>query len=231
MEDLTYVDMFATKGAEYLLVIAYLTVLVLFWKMLNTSSLGALAKSTTVQHRSAAAGWFHLAEGLYFHQGHSWVVPDDGNLVKIGIDDFAQKLLGIPGNVTLPNIGAKLKQGERGWQLQIDSKSIDMLSPVNGKVVEINETIRQSPGLISQDPYQNWLMKVQVSKWDTDLKHLLSRGLARAWMEETVNKLRTMMAGELGPVLQDGGLPVLGFARTLSPERWEEIAREFLLSK
>lgn len=64
-----------------------------------------------------------------------------------------------------------------------------------------------------------------------NLKNLLTGKLAVAWMENTVQTLRQRMAGDLGVVMQDGGLPVSGFAKELAPEKWDEIAAEFFLTK
>jgi glycine cleavage system H protein len=232
MEGFSYVDLFATKGIEYLLVIGFLLVLVLYWRFLNQPAKAPLALSLAARRVAPLRGWFQLAEGLYYHQGHSWAMPESDEVVKIGIDDFAQRLLGKPHSINLPRIGARIEQGETGWKLQVDSKSIDMLSPVNGEVVAINEEILESPDLVNQDPYgKGWLAKVRVAKMKTDLKNLLSGRVAMAWMKETEDALRERMAGNLGLALQDGGLPVAGIARILSPENWDEIAMDLLLSR
>jgi hypothetical protein len=107
-----------------------------------------------------------------------------------------------------------------------------MLSPVNGEVIAVNEEIVKSPGLVNQDPYEKgWLLKVKASKMKTDFKNLLHGKLAGAWIEETVDALRARMAGDLGVVLQDGGIPVVGMAKSISPDKWDEIASEFLLTR
>ncbi|HEY4716855.1 MAG TPA: glycine cleavage system protein H, partial [bacterium] len=117
-----------------------------------------------------------------------------------------------------------------GWNLVVDSKSINMLSPVNGEVIEINKDILNSPEVVNQDPYgKGWLIKVKVPKINTDTKNLLSGKLARKWMDETVNTLRERIGGTLGLVSQDGGLPVNGIARALHPEEWDRIASEFFM--
>ena len=64
----------------------------------------------------------------------------------------------------------------------------------------------------------------------SDLKNLLSGRLVSAWMEETVNSLRVRMGENLGLVYQDGGVPVTGIAKALSPDKWDEVAKEYLLS-
>jgi hypothetical protein len=73
-------------------------------------------------------------------------------------------------------------------------------------------------------------MKVRVPRMRTALRNLMSGSLAGAWIDDTMNVLQQRMDGSLGVVLQDGGLPVSGFARELSPEAWDEVVEEFLLT-
>lgn len=224
MEGLGPVDLFATKGVEYLIVIGFLIVLTAYWRLLSRPA--PEPRAVRVERR----GWFTLKDGVYFHQGHSWAAPAGGDVVSVGMDDFAHKLLGKPDAFRLPPVGSKLRQGERAWTVKIDSKAIGVLSPVDGKVVGINPAILDSPELANHDPYdEGWLMKVRVQDPARAAKNLLSGRLARAWMEATAERLREMRAGELGVVLPDGGFPVDGFARCLSPDRWDELAEQFLL--
>ncbi len=227
-----YVDLFATKGLEYILVIGFLITLVVFWRFLNRSTRVTVAPGRGSQGRGSAVSWFQLREGMYYHQGHSWAMPASDELVRVGIDDFAQKLVGKTQSVKLPRIGDKVEQGETGWELLVGSKSIPMLSPVNGEVTRVNEEVIRSPHLINQDPYEKgWLLEIRASTIRTDLKNLLHGRLASAWLEETVNALRERSAGGLRAVLQDGGVPVDGIAKSLSPDQWVEVARELLLTQ
>jgi hypothetical protein len=105
-----------------------------------------------------------------------------------------------------------------------------MLSPVDGKVVAVNENLHDSPDSVNKDPYRHsWLMKVEAPKISANLKNLLAGGLARKWMEGVRENLLTRMDYNLGAVSQDGGAPVDGIAKSLDRERWDEIAKEFLL--
>jgi glycine cleavage system H protein len=229
MESFTYVDIFATKGIEYLLVIGFLMIFILFWRFLSTPAKAAY-EYVTETLIPALSEWFHTPEGIYYHQGHSWAARE-GNAVKIGMDDFAQKLVGKPSAISLPGVGAQIEQGNTGWKLRFGSTSIDMVSPVNGEVVKVNEEVIKNPDLINQDPYgKGWLLMVKPRNAKSDLKNLLSGRLVSAWMEETVNSLRMRMGENLGLVYQDGGVPVTGIAKALSPDKWDEVAKEYLLS-
>jgi glycine cleavage system H protein len=230
MEGFNYIDLFDTKGIEYLLVISFLVTLILFWRYLNKPAKKLVEKG--MQKTAAVLDWFRFREEIFHHQGHSWARPLSNDIVLVGVDDFAQRLLGKPVTINLPKIGSRLEQGEIAWDFQIDSKKINLLSPVNGKVVEINQKILQSPGLINENPYEDgWLLKVKVPNLKSNLKNLLTGKMAKAWMNETIKDLRSRMTDELGLALQDGGIPVSGFAKVLSNDHWDELAAEFLLTK
>jgi len=227
MEGFKYVDIFATKGIEYLLVIGFLILFILFWRFLGRPARAALKATENLV--PVMNEWFSLPEEIYYHLGHSWAVDEGHNLVRVGIDDFAQKLVGKIDAIQVPNQGSTLHQGDKGWTLEVDSKPIDMLSPVDGKVVAINEKLVNSPDNINKDPYNSWLMKVESPRFSANKKQLLSGVLARKWMEEVREILLSRMNYNLGLVYQDGGLLVDGMARNLDKDKWDDIAKEFFL--
>jgi len=227
MEGFNYVDIFATKGIEYLLVIGFLLFFVVFWRFLSRPArrvFEAAEKFVPVVNE-----WFRLPEQIYYHLGHSWAAPEGKNLVKVGVNDFAQKLVGKIDAIQLPGIGSTIHQGDTGWTLEVDSKKIDMLSPVDGKVVAINEGVLDSPEDINKYPYGSWLLKVESPRFLANKKQLLSGALAGKWMEEVRESLLSRMNYNLGLVYQDGGLLVDGMAKSLDKDKWDEIAKEFFL--
>jgi glycine cleavage system H lipoate-binding protein len=231
MEGIKYVDIFATKGIEYIVAIIFLVMLIFFWRWLNKPVAGALASKNKSETRLSLVDWFRMADNYYYHQGHSWVRRENDNTVLIGIDDFAQKLLGKPSNLNLPSVGSKLQQGETGLQLNVDGKSVDFLSPVDGEVVAVNDMAIKSPGIINQDPYKSgWLLKIKSDKLNTNLKNLLSGEVARAWIQDTVNKLSMRISNNYGVVLQDGGTITNGFVKELAPDNWQEVVKEYFLT-
>lgn len=232
MEGFSYVDIFATKHIEYLLVIGFLLIFVVFWRFLSRPAKRAFEAAE--KFVPVINEWFSLPEEIYYHLGHSWAAPEgrtpEGkNLVKVGVNDFAQRLVGKIDAIQLPGIGSTIQQGDKGWTLDIDSKKIDMLSPVDGRVVAINEKIVGSPGDINKYPYVSWLMKVESPNFSANKKQLLSGSFAEKWMEEVRENLLSRMSYNLGLVYQDGGLLVDGMARSLDQDKWDEIVKEFFL--
>ena len=231
MEGIKYVDIFATKGIEYIVAIIFLVMLVFFWRWLNKPVAGAVVGKSSSGMRVSLVDWFRMADDYYYHQGHSWVRPENDNTVSIGIDDFAQKLVGKPAKFNLPSPGEKLHQGEKGLQLEVDGKAVDFLSPVDGEVVAINQRVVNTPGIINQDPYQSgWLIKIKPDKLNTNLKNLLRGDVAKAWIQDTVNKLSMRVSNNYGVVLQDGGTISNGFVKELAPDNWDEVVKEYFLT-
>ena len=231
MENFKYLDIFATKGIEYIAVLAFLATLVIFWRLLNTSKPENKISEPLDKVKTTLVDWFYLANDFFYHQGHTWAKAENENIVRVGMDDFSKKLVGSPDMFNLPETGSVLKQGEIGWKLHFKNKTIDMLSPVNGEVVEVNEEILRHPKLIEEDPYQKgWLLKVKPSKFAVDSKNLLSGDLAKAWLENGVNTISNTISGNYGIILQDGGTIKDGFAREIYAEKWDTMAKKFFKS-
>ena len=226
MEGIRFVDIYASKGFEYLIVIAFLASFVLFCRYLYRPA-RAQARDT----RSDSANRFRVPEALFYHQGHGWLRPEPGSTAVVGLDDFAQKLVGKVDAIELPPVGSALTQGGAGWKLVVDSVPIPMLSPANGEVVEVNREVLRSPELLQKDPYgKGWLLRLKSSRVAADTRNLLSGRLAKAWMENALEKLQPVHDQYLGHVLPDGGLPVEGIARAVAGENWHELARRHLLT-
>ena len=219
-------DIFATKGVEYLILIGFLGCLVIFWRLLSRARpRPALAAVPVPHHR----GWFELREPLLYHPGHTWALPGKDGLFTVGMDDFSQKLLGEADAVRLPEVGSSVEQGAPGWRLAVDGKDVDLLSPVDGIVMARNDKVLGKPGLVNDDPYgEGWLLRVKPTRGKPNLIGLLGGDLARAWMGETEDALRRRMSPELGLVLQDGGVPICGIAQAIAPDAWVDLARDLL---
>jgi glycine cleavage system H protein len=215
------VDLFGTKGLEYMLVIGYLFLLVTCRRMVGPRR-SRSRKDQTASH-TVGPLTFALREGRYFHQGHTWVADDGDGLMRVGLDDFAQKLVGPVNGLVLPTIGARVSQGELGWKARVERRSIPILSPVDGVVVAWNEEVLRSPRLVNSEPYDGgWILQVRVPNPAAARRNLLSGHLALRWMEEVTSGLEDYIEEETS----FGA----GLARTMSPDAWDRLAQEFLLS-
>lgn len=103
-----------------------------------------------------------IMEGLRYAESHEWVKVD-GDIATVGITDYAQHALGNIVYVDMPEVGDEVSQGEDFGAVESVKAASDLLSPVSGEVVEINESLEDEPELLNQDAYANWVMKVRMS--------------------------------------------------------------------
>ena len=174
---------------------------------------------------------YQLPEALYYHRGHTWARPLDADTVLVGVDDFARRLIGAAAVVKAPARGEWLHQGGRAFAMKVDGKLAELVSPIEGEVVDVNRDLAEAPGLASDDPYgRGWVLKVKAPQLASNLRNLLSGRLARKWMEDSREALELRLMALSGSVLQDGGEPVADFAKHLPTAEWKRLLGEFLLT-
>ena len=103
-----------------------------------------------------------IIEGLYYAESHEYGKVD-GEHGYVGITDYAQHELGNVVYVDMPEVDDEVTAGEDFGAVESVKAASDLISPVSGTVVEINEALADSPELVNSDPYANWIMKVQLS--------------------------------------------------------------------
>src|ERR1700752_3008305 len=125
-------------------------------------------------------GGFQVPEKLRFHPGHTWALSESPSLVRVGMDEFASKLTGKIERITLPQRGQWIRQGQKIWSLHRDGSTVDMGSPIEGRVADINEAAVRAPELARKDPCgEGWLVTVQSPDAKTNFRNLLGGALSR----------------------------------------------------
>jgi hypothetical protein len=116
--------------------------------------------------------------------------------------------------------------------LQRDGCEVDMVSPIEGTVSNINQAVERDPKLALRDPYgEGWLLTVQSPDAKTSFRNLLGGALARWWTEESAGRLqRRMPAMALGALAQDGGEALEDLSTHIPDQEWLPLAKEFFLS-
>ena len=109
-----------------------------------------------------------VLEGLYYSESHEYVRVE-GDFGYIGITDYAQNALGNVVYVDMPDVDDEVSAGEEFGAVESVKAASDLMSPVTGVVVEVNEALEDQPELINSDAYENWIIKVELSdKGDLD---------------------------------------------------------------
>ena len=119
-----------------------------------------------------------VIEGLYYSESHEYV-KIEGKYGYIGISDYAQHALGNVVYVDMPEVDDEVEAGSEFGAVESVKAASDLIAPVSGVVVEVNEALDDQPELINQDPYENWIIKVELSD-ETEIDNLMD---AKAYAE------------------------------------------------
>lgn len=112
-----------------------------------------------------------VIEGLYYSESHEYVKVE-GNFAYVGITDYAQHALGNVVYVDMPEVDDEVEAGEDFGAVESVKAASDLISPVSGTVVEVNEALEDKPELLNEDAFANWIMKVELSD-KTELDNLM----------------------------------------------------------
>jgi glycine cleavage system H protein len=103
-----------------------------------------------------------VIEGLYYSESHEFVRVE-GNVGFVGITDYAQNALGTVVYVDMPDVDDEVEAGEEFGAVESTKAASDLISPVSGTVIEVNEALDDQPELINEDAFANWIIKVELS--------------------------------------------------------------------
>jgi glycine cleavage system H lipoate-binding protein len=191
----------------------------------------APTKATKPRLTPSLVGGFSVPENLRYHPGHTWALSESPSLVRVGMDEFASKLVGKLENITLPQRGQWIRQGQKIWTVKRDGNTVDMVSPIEGSVADINEAVIRDPSMALKDPYgEGWMVTVQSPDAKTNFRNLLGGALARWWTEESAGRLQKRMPMALGALAQDGGVAMNDLTAHMPDQEWAVVAKEFFLS-
>ncbi|MGD9032612.1 MAG: glycine cleavage system H protein [Desulfobacteraceae bacterium] len=133
---------------------------------------------------------YNMPDELYYEENHFWV-RDDGDVLTMGMDDFAQKMAEEIVYVQLPDEGKTLKLGKKFAKIESGKWLGKVFAPVNGELVAVNEELETDPGLINEDCYgQGWMYKIKPD--DKGELSLLIRGAeaVEKWVLESIEKYK-----------------------------------------
>ena len=123
-----------------------------------------------------------IIDGLYYSESHEYVKVE-GDFGFIGITDYAQHELGNVVYVDMPEVDDEVTAGEDFGAVESVKAASDLMSPVSGTVVEVNEALEDEPGLINKDAFENWIIKVQMSD-ASELEGLMDAAAYKAFIGE-----------------------------------------------
>jgi glycine cleavage system H lipoate-binding protein len=172
---------------------------------------------------------FRYRSDYHIHPKHIWVFPsgETHHRVKVGIDDFAQKLIGKIDRVSLPAEGSVVKENAVTFLVHSGARTVRMVSPASGIVAEVNTRLASDPSLINRDPYQEgWVFSMEAQA--EGLKGLFHGNSIQQWLSWEVERLHRAFTSELGITATDGGEVLGDIGTKLSDRQWERVAGLFI---
>ena len=156
-----------------------------------------LKPSVRITHLSAVEGTkaneFAIPGGVFIAAGHTWASVDEDGETRVGIDDFAKKLVGRVDEVILPNLGMGAQKGQPLFTVRSGKRRVTFRSPVSGKVVNVNSRIATSAEALDKTPYENnWICVIDADKLDAELQDLKIGNAAVAFYQEELERFRTL---------------------------------------
>lgn len=218
-----------------LVVITFVVFIAIDW-FLNRKRVPVLAAVSESEAQTAAApddilSGFHVPANLRYHPGHTWLMRERKNVERVGADEFAAILAGPIDRIELPKPGHWVRQGQKVVSFFRGDEKIEMLSPVEGEVVEVNAELLENPSLLREDPYgRAWFMTVFAPDEEGPTRNLLPLNLLKSWMKEAADGFYALQPQLAGSTAADGGRAWKDATAELSADDWKKAARVHFLS-
>ncbi|HEY6437738.1 MAG TPA: response regulator [Ignavibacteriaceae bacterium] len=174
---------------------------------------------------------FQIPGGVFISEGHCWANVSEEGTAKIGLDDFANKIIGKIDSVGLPNLGMIVKKGQSLFTINQGQRSISFKSPLSGKVKEINKFINNELDSLNISPYDiNWVCEIDADELDSEIPGLKIGKSAVSFYQDDIERLqalkkktKTGKEAELEPE----GIIFAGEMEKLDDISWKRFTEEF----
>lgn len=235
MEGFSRVDIFDTKGMEYLFVIGYLIILIIFWR-LSTKQV-SLGKQIKQAIGVLTANVLRIPQGLFYSRNHTWTHLEESGAARVGMDDLLQHITGQVRVDKLLSPGEVIRKGDLLTEIGQDGKHLRIFSPISGTILDANTDLAGSPELLSQDPYmEGWIYRIKPSDWKKETGSYYLAEEAVNWSVKELERFKDFLAVSMKKVapepsmvaLQDGGELRDNTLSHLPNEVWEDFQKDFL---
>jgi len=173
-------------------------------------------------------GEFSIPGGVLVSTGHCWVSLAEDGTARIGLDDFANKLLGNIDTIDFPNIGMGVQAGQPLFTVNQGHRRVQFYAPLSGKVVKINEDLGQDCAKLEEMSYgKNWICVIEGDDLDADLSHLKIGKSAVALFQEDIDRFQAYVQKANGGEVSDPASLCIGAIEKMDDARWDTTVKEF----
>jgi CheY-like chemotaxis protein/glycine cleavage system H lipoate-binding protein len=180
-------------------------------------------------------GEFSIPGGVFIAKNHTWSSINQEGIARIGIDDFAHKLIGKIDSIELPNLGMNIKAGQPLFTVKQGNRSVTFNSAITGKISQINTLLKDNIVALEMTPYEsNWVCALDTDKIDDEIKGMCIGKSAVTFFQDDIEKCKTLMKDFLKSEKREGeyiemGQIYIGQLQELSDVNWQKIIAEFFI--
>ena len=172
-----------------------------------------------------------VPEGYCFHPGHTWMVREGSDNARIGLDSFAANLIGRIDRLEVIGENRWVRQGQKVMTIHCGNTAIDLVSPIEGVITNINRDAVADPKSILRDPYdKGWVATVKSPDLPVNQKNLVQGSMVAPWLQNSLTRLAGMVPQMAPAMAADGGLPVAGLLAQVQPDVRKKLLQEFFLA-
>ncbi len=202
-----------------------------------------LLRDRTKQRKEApstaqiAADQFFLPKGFFISKAHTWVELTFAGEARVGVDDFAQKVIGSIDRIEVAPLNKELNKGDTLFTVAQGNRVLSIPAPISGKILAVNESLLASPKMFHQDPYvAGWVAVIVPKNISAELHLLAIADDAAKWLKKEVNRFRDFVKEQAqigvpvpaGATMLDGGAPLNGVLGQFNENTWNAFQKEFL---
>lgn len=235
MDGFTYYNIFETKGIEYIVIIAFLILIIPFWFVLNKRE--KIVQQIQKAWDTLTAEILKVPQGLFFSKNHTWAYLEKSGIARVGLDDF---LLHVTGDVKvnhLKNPGETIKKGDLLTQIEHEGKALNIISPISGTIQYSNSSLMEESGILNQDPYEDgWIYSIKPTDWVKETNKYYLADDAKNWVRNELDRFKDFLAVTVGKyssepslvAFQEGGELRNNPLSDMQSEIWRDFQKEFL---
>ncbi len=181
---------------------------------------------TPSTNESGSKHEFNVPAGIFISRNHTWVNIELNGTARVGIDDFVRKIISNIDEVELPKLNTEVKKGELLFSIKHNSHTIDISSPLSGKVTLTNTEHIQHPEWIASKPFElSWMCCIEPSNLAEELRSLKIGVDTINWYREEINKYTEIVKG-----MEKNGLPIESSSKGNDKAERQKADEEFLTS-
>jgi len=229
---------FFTGPYPYFVAVLLLMTLLLYYRIriVNRKRKGVPSGEPIVPGFAFSEHNVEVSPGLYYDKTHTWAYLEKDGTVKVGIDDFLQRVTGPLTRVKMKSPGERVRKGKKAVSIIQDGKQLDISAPVSGTIKEQNTHLTTDSSLLNSSPYsEGWIYKIEPINWFKEVQFLIMGSSYKKWLKNEFQRLKEFFSdtlrsdyAEYAHVLQDGGELKENILKDLGPETWEDFQTNFI---